>query len=132
MKKRILVVEDEAILRKNFCLVLGYEGYEVHEATNGAQAIELLDQHDFDLVISDLVMPQLDGLKLAERVQTRSPQTPIILVTALSNKPPYAAALPGVVEFLTKPIEIDDLISLVKRLIQSPEARTVAKMRVPR
>jgi CheY-like chemotaxis protein len=119
MNKKILVVEDEAIMRKNFCLVLRHEGYDVYEASNGVQAIGLLEQHDFDLLIADLVMPQLDGLKLAERIQQRSPQTPVIIVTALPNRPPYASALPVVVEYLTKPIELRVLISVVERLLGS-------------
>jgi CheY-like chemotaxis protein len=131
MKKKILVVEDEAIMRKHFCLVLRYEGYEVHEASNGVQAVELLERQEFDLLISDLVMPRLDGLKLAELLQRRFPETPIILVTALPNKPPYAAALPGVVEYLTKPFELGLLISVVKRLLGSQATPSAARTRHP-
>lgn len=116
-------------MRKHFCLVLRYEGYQVYEATNGVQAVGLLEEQDFDLVISDLVMPQLDGLKLAEHVQRRSADTPIILVTGLPNKPPYAAALPGVVEFLTKPIELDVFVSVVERLLRSPVTPMASKIR---
>jgi CheY-like chemotaxis protein len=118
MAEKILIVEDEVIIRKNFSHVLRAEGYEVEEATSGIQALELLEYQQFDLVITDVIMPRLGGLELAARVHARAPQTPIILLTAYPLSESKTAALPEVVEILMKPIDLDVLVSTVKRLLQ--------------
>lgn len=119
MAARILIVEDEAIVRKNFCYVLRNEGYEVHEASSGVQALGLINEHQFDLVVTDLVMPEMDGLKLVERVQAQSPQTRIILLTAFFSSKSTDPISPAGIEILIKPVELDVLVSTVKRLLRA-------------
>jgi CheY-like chemotaxis protein len=120
MANSILIVEDEAIVRKNLSYFLDSEGYETHEASNGLQAIELIKKHQFDLVITDLLMPELDGLELIQRVQAQSRQTRIIVFTAYLSAKSADARLPGPVELLAKPIELDVLLSTVRRLLANP------------
>jgi CheY-like chemotaxis protein len=119
MAEKILIVEDEAIIRRNFCHVLRAEGYDVEEARSGIEALDLLAHEQFDLVISDWLMPQVGGLEVASRVRSRSPQTPVILLTAYPLSESETAALPGVVEILMKPIDLDVLISTVRRLLRT-------------
>jgi CheY-like chemotaxis protein len=117
MAEKILIVEDEVIIRKNFSHVLRAEGYDVEEARSGIEALDLLQHQQFDLVISDWLMPQVGGLEVATRVRARSPQTPIILLTAYPLSEADTAALPGLIEILLKPVDLDVLVSTVRRLV---------------
>jgi len=118
MAEKILIVEDEVIIRKNFCQVMRAEGYQVEEASSGIEALDLLEHQEFDMVISDLIMPQVGGFEVVARVRARSPQTPVILLTAYPLSESEIAALPGEVEILVKPTDLDALLSTVKRLLQ--------------
>jgi CheY-like chemotaxis protein len=82
MSKKILVVEDEPASLKVLRYFLSHEGYEVVGAKDGVEALELLAQSRFDLVLSDLKMPRIDGLALARHLLAHEPITPIVLVTA--------------------------------------------------
>jgi DNA-binding NtrC family response regulator len=117
---RVLVVEDESITRTSMCDLLRTQGYEVEEARDGAQAVELFENQRFDLVITDLVMPQLNGFKLIARVHSISPATPVILITAYLSKDSGKAILQGSAEFIGKPIDSDALLAAVKHLLVSP------------
>jgi CheY-like chemotaxis protein len=79
MGGRILVVEDEHVTRTNICDFLRQEGYQVNEAPDGAQALEMVKKGRFDLIISDFVLPKLNGLNLVEHVHSFSPKVPVIL-----------------------------------------------------
>jgi CheY-like chemotaxis protein len=116
MPKKILVAEDNSLMRETICEFLRRSGYEVIEAVDGAQAVELMNEHRFDLIISDLAMPN-DGAKLVDHVLSNFSQTPIIILTgdvsSLSGK-----ALPDTVEVLVKPISLQDLLSTVQRRLR--------------
>jgi CheY-like chemotaxis protein len=118
MEAKILLVEDESIARANIADVLRGEGYEVEEARDGAQAVKLFGAQRFDLVITDLVIPQLDGFKLIARVRSMSPGIPVILITAYLSKEVGKALLEGSSEFIPKPIQTDMLRTSVKHLLQ--------------
>lgn len=120
MPENILVVEDESITRASISDFLRNEGYEVHEAGDGAQAVELFENRRFDLVITDLVMPQLNGFKLIARVHAISPYTPVILITAYLSKDSGKAILQGAAEFIGKPIDPDALLATVRHLLMEP------------
>ncbi len=82
LKSMILLVEDEAISRYGFAQVLRTNGHEVKEAADGQEALELLEQYDFDLVITDLAMPKVTGFGLAAQMRVKWPDIPILLLTA--------------------------------------------------
>ena len=81
---RILVVDDEASMRDFLSIMLHREGYIVDAANDGSQAVKHLKDHSYDLVISDVQMPQLNGLKLLAHVKERNPETVVIMITASS------------------------------------------------
>jgi DNA-binding NtrC family response regulator len=114
---RLLVVEDESITRAAIGEFLRREGYLVEEARDGAQAVELFADQRFDLVITDLVMPKLNGFKLIARVHSISPATPVILITAYLSRDSGKAILAGTAEFIGKPVELDVLLATVKHLL---------------
>lgn len=116
MADKILVVEDETITRKDISQLLRNEGHEVEEASDGAEAVKLLDNRHFDLVITDFSLPRLDGITLAERIHRKSPDTPIIFVTAYISMDSARGLLAGIAEVLPKPIEPEVLLSTIQRL----------------
>jgi CheY-like chemotaxis protein len=122
MAARILLVEDESIVRMNLGDVLRNEGYEIEEARDGAQAVELFQNRQFDLVITDLVMPELDGFKLIARVRSISPGIPVVLITAYLSRQAGKAILQGSSVFIAKPIQLDELTAAVKHLLQRSPA----------
>jgi CheY-like chemotaxis protein len=117
---KILLVEDESITRASMADLLRSEGYEVAEARDGAQGVELFETRHFDLVITDFVMPRLDGLKLIGRVHSVSPSTPVILITAYLSKDFGKTILQETAEFVRKPVEPAVLVAKVKDLLAEP------------
>jgi two-component system, cell cycle sensor histidine kinase and response regulator CckA len=112
----ILLVEDEAISRYAFAQILRSKGHEVVEAANGVEALTLLDKYTFNLIITDLVMPGLDGFALVAQIRQKLPNVPIVLISGYTAA--YAAeALDGLTEFLAKPIDPPALIATVQRLL---------------
>jgi CheY-like chemotaxis protein len=122
---RILLVEDESITRAYLADILRNEGYDVQEARDGAEAVKLFESQPFDLVITDLVMPQLNGFKLTARVRSVSPETPVILVTAYLSNHAGKTIVQGEAEFIGKPIEPDVLLATIHHLLY-PEDLSVS------
>ena len=116
MAGTILIVEDDVITRRNLSVLLSDEGYDVDEAGDGVQALEILARRTFNLVLSDIVMPRMDGLKLLQQLHVMAPQMPVVIMTSyvsdsLSRVPAGAA------EFIQKPFVLDDLLFKVQRAL---------------
>ena len=113
MTQKILVVEDEILSRNNLCKFLTGEGYIIRDAANGAEALEKITSESFDLVITDFVMPHVDGLRLIELVRGKWPQLPVILITGYLSAHAGDMILEGrAARIMTKPINLDDLLRL--------------------
>lgn len=127
MGATILCVEDEADLRSDICEELVAAGYEVDEASNGQQALDLLRQRRFDLVLCDITMPRMTGLELLRRVrqETDLRDLPFVFLTALAGRQDIIAGKQaGVDDYLTKPIDFDlMLITIAARLDQVARIR---------
>ena len=105
--------------------MLRKEGYRVVEACDGAVALEILHGLRFDLVVTDFVMPKLDGIKFFERLHFLQPRMPVILITGYLSVVSGKAILDDVTEVLAKPFEPDVLRSTVHRLLDTiPHATT--------
>lgn len=118
--KRILVVEDDDVVRKNLSTFLARAGYETDQATDGIEALDKLKLTPFDLVLSDIVMPRMDGLALIERIGSGWPETRIIAMTAYFQSDSdgrFSAA--GAHDFIGKPIMFDDLLAKIERLLST-------------
>jgi CheY-like chemotaxis protein len=118
MAANILVVEDDPLNRYLISKVLRYEGYQIVEASDGAEALELLCAQCFDLVITDFVMPRLNGRKFIEQLHFLHPRIPIIFITAYRSVISGKAILDDVAEVLPKPFELNVLRSTVQRLLR--------------
>ena len=117
MAASVLVVEDDRWGRKIISDILRRDGHEVIEAADGAQAVELLEHRSFDLIISDVVMPNMDGLKLLDHIRRVSPRTPVILMSGYLFNESAKNSLLDKAEFLQKPFDFSVLLSMARRLI---------------
>ena len=113
----ILLVENEVIARYAFADALRREGHQVIEAEDGAQALSLFEKSHFDLVITDLIMPRINGFELIAQIRRKSPQMPILLISAYLSEEGGRIISDGSAEFLHKPVDSADLIAAVKRLL---------------
>jgi DNA-binding NtrC family response regulator len=127
-QRKVLVVDDDPVVGQSFDRVLSRKGYAVITAANGDEALAKLATEKYDIVFTDLRMPGMDGLEVAEQVKARQPWTPVVIVTGYGSKPSEdrARAL-GVAEFLNKPLSpemIED--SAAKALSTAPVAAAQA------
>src|SRR5262249_8988291 len=114
--------EDEAVLRESLAELLGEEGYETLQAANGKQAYELVLQRPVDIVLTDVRMPEMDGITLLGHLQKIAPQTPAIILTAFGTVESAVGGMKiGAYDYLLKPLNLDDVLLKVKRALDFSE-----------
>ena len=124
-KPRILVVDDEESHRIMLRAVLKDEGYEVAEATDGAEAVKAVEQQPFDLILLDLRMTTMDGIEALAEVRKISPLVPVLIMTAYASvKTAVEALKAGAFEYLTKPLDTDELKILMEKALEFYHLRT--------
>jgi len=117
--ERILVIDDEPQILSIVSRFLKRLGYEVEKTDNGTSALQLLGEAPFDLVLSDLKMPHMDGLVILQKVKELYPDTLFIMMTAFATIDSTISALrEGVYDFLTKPLDLNQLTSTVQRALE--------------
>ena len=122
MKAKILIVDDEKAIRESVSLVLSEEGHETDVAASGQEALEILNQDNIDVLITDLKMPGMDGMELVKQSLQICPQTSVIIITAHASVESAIEALRmGAFDYILKPFEFDDLILKVNRLLNHKE-----------
>ncbi|MEM9598968.1 MAG: sigma-54 dependent transcriptional regulator [Acidobacteriota bacterium] len=118
-KARILVVDDEPRMAESVAVALRRSGYRCHTCVGGAEALAAFDAHGADVVVTDRRMPGMDGVELMGRLLERSPELPVILVTAFGDVRSAVAAMgQGAFHYLTKPFDHDELRGLVARALE--------------
>jgi DNA-binding response OmpR family regulator len=115
----ILLIEDEARLRHNLQILLQSEGYRVVTAEHGTEGLQRLQEEPFDLVITDLVMPKIDGFQVMEFLQDHYPDTVAVAITAYASTESAIQALRrGAYDYLAKPFDVDLLHIVIKRALE--------------
>lgn len=110
MKQRILVVDDEESIREFLEIMLKKEGYEVSAAEDGVAALDMFKKKTFDLVISDLQMPNMTGIELLGKIRETSPTTLFMMITAFGTTETAVEAMKmGAYDYITKPFKIDEV-----------------------
>jgi DNA-binding NarL/FixJ family response regulator len=125
MKKKILIIEDQAPMRRNVALMLQMEGYETFTASNGREGVEVARQLHPDLVLCDVMMPEMDGYGVVQtlRADSEFATTPFIFLTAKSDKNDLRVGMNfGADDYLTKPVVRDDLLAAVQTRLARAEA----------
>jgi CheY-like chemotaxis protein len=124
MAANILVVEDDRLNRELFSKVLRQEGYQVIEACDGDIALKILQALPCDLVITDFLMPMVNGIQFVEQLRSLQPQMPIIFITGYLSAISDKKIVDEVAEILAKPFELNVLRSSVCRVLNSTPLAT--------
>ena len=125
----ILVVEDNADMRELFCTVLSEGGYRCLPATDGQNALDIMEREYVDLVVADLMMPVMDGYELTRALRDAQPELPILLVTAKDQFDDMQRGFrAGADEYMLKPINVRELVLRVEALLR--RARISSEKRI--
>lgn len=117
---RILLAEDEDAMRAYLERALINAGYEVSAVDRGTEAVPLLEKGDYDLLLSDIVMPEMDGIELAERCAEISPRTKVMFITGFAAVTLKASREAPQAKMLSKPFHLRDLVLEVERMFDNP------------
>jgi len=115
--KRILVVDDEENARMALSKILTHDGYEVSSAGNGLEALNFLRSNDVELIITDLNMPEMNGLMFLRELKRSYPSSKVIMITAYGEVESYLEAITlGAFEYINKPVKYDDLKKIIDKI----------------
>jgi len=122
---RILLAEDEEAMRTYLARALENAGYEVTAVDRGTAAVPLLEREHFDLLLSDIVMPEMDGIELAQRCTEISPETKVMFITGFAAVTLKASQEAPQAKVLSKPFHLKDLVLEVDRVFGLPSTARV-------
>jgi two-component system, NtrC family, nitrogen regulation response regulator NtrX len=126
---KILIVDDEASIRRTLREILEFEKYEIHEAQDGFECLVKMKQCKYDLVILDIKMPKMDGLEALERIQELSPETPVIVISGHGNLDTAVEAVKkGAFDFISKPPDLNRLLITIRNAMSHANMVTEAKV----
>ena len=123
----LLVVDDDKNIRDTLCELFA-ESHECHSADRAEQALAFLEFEDYDLILTDLSMPGIDGQQLLKRVKQTHPDTPVIVISGnCSDEEGQSSVALGAFAYLTKPFNLDEVEETVKRALASktPSVSTI-------
>jgi len=119
MNARILIVDDEEIVVRSCLRILAVGDYEVDSAQSGIEALRKIEESDFDILVLDIMMPQMDGLEVLQRVKETHPDIDVIMVTGLSQIETAVRSMKlGAFDYLPKPFDPDELKRVVERALE--------------
>lgn len=115
----ILVVDDEPNMRIGLEDNLNFEGYKVTTAEDGKKALELCQKHDYDIILLDVMMPEVSGFDVCKKIRERGDQTPIIFLTAKGEEIDKVLGLElGADDYITKPFSIREILARIKAILR--------------
>src|SRR3972149_2062844 len=121
-KIKIMVVDDEPLMRVTIQDALVGEGYEAVSVETGRKGVDLLHKAQWDILITDLRLPDMDGIQILKEVKPLNPQTDVILITAYGSIDSAVTAMKeGASDYLTKPFSMDELLLILKRILRIRE-----------
>ena len=128
---KILVVEDDKNLRKLIVTCLEKASYTVFETRNGEEALDLMDKEYVDLIVTDIMMPEMDGYELIKSLREANYNTPILIITAKEDIEDKRQGFNlGADDYMVKPINIDELILRVKSLLRRSNQANERKIKI--
>ncbi len=124
MAVRTLVVDDEATILESLSRIVTHAGYECLLASSAQEALDLLELHPVDVVISDMRMPCMDGLELLGQIRTRYKEVDVILMTGFDSRDIFSRVIEaGAADFIAKPFHQDELLAKLKRIVRERELK---------
>ena len=128
---RILIVEDDVELRQLFARVLEKNGYQVETAENGAEALKILGRGYVDLIISDVMMPVMDGNALVRALRDDGVKTPVLMITAKSTLDDMREGfLSGTDDYMVKPVNVNEMVLRVGALLRRARMLSERRQRI--
>lgn len=128
---KILIVEDDKDLNKTVEIYLKADGFETVCCFDGLQALENWRAMEFDLVLTDIMMPNLDGFSLAEKIRQKDKQTPIIFMTAKDDKVSKQLGFKlEIDDYITKPFDLEELVMRIHAVLRRSEARQTQRLKI--
>ncbi len=116
----ILVVDDEENAREGLSKILSKEGYRVETAANGKEAIDTLRRRRYDLVITDMRMPLMDGFEVLREIKKMDENIGVIMITAYGEVESYLEAMNmGVFEYINKPVRVNELKRVISKILEA-------------
>ncbi len=120
-KPQVLVIDDDAVVGRSFDRVLSRKGYEVSTALTGEEGLKNIEATEYDVVFTDIKMPGMDGLEVAERIKAKCPWTPVVVITGYGTEENEAeASLLGVSGFVHKPLTPEIIESITLKALEEP------------
>ncbi|MBC7961507.1 MAG: response regulator [Steroidobacteraceae bacterium] len=117
--KRILVVDDEENAREALSKILIHDGYDVSSVANGLEALNFLRSREVELIITDINMPEMNGLEFLRELHRNRPQSNVIMLTAYGEVESYLEAMNlGAFEYINKPVKYDELKKVIKMILK--------------
>lgn len=117
--KRILVVDDEENARIGLSRLLAKEGFLVDSVANGYEALNFLREHEVNLIVTDINMPEMNGIAFLKELNKSFPQSNVIMITAYGGVESYIEAMNlGAFEYINKPVKIEELKSILKKIFK--------------
>ena len=131
--RKVLVVDDDAVVGKSFNRVLSQKGYVVTTAQNAHEALKQIREQSFDVVFTDIKMPGMDGVELAEQLKARQPWTPVVIITGYgTTENETRAKAAGVTDFMRKPLSPEMIEESAAHALLAPVAPMAARLEVVR
>jgi DNA-binding NtrC family response regulator len=122
-KPQVLVIDDDAVIGRRFDRVLSDKGYEVSTAMSGEEALKEMENNEYDVVFTDIKMPGMDGIEVAERIKARCPWTPVVVITGYGTTENEAkASVLGVSGFVRKPLTPEMIENVTLKALEVPVA----------
>lgn len=118
-KKRILVVDDEENARNGLAKLLSREGYEIATAANGHEALDFLRDNETELIITDINMPEMNGIAFLRELNRSHPASNVIMLTAYGEVESYIEAMNlGAFEYVNKPVKVEELTKIIAKIFK--------------
>ena len=128
---QILIVEDSKNTARLMKAVLKRAGYEVHEAGNGAEALEIMDKQHIDLIVLDIMMPVMDGYKVPEQIRYAGDNKPILMVTAKDlPEEKCKGFIVGTDDYMVKPVNEEELVLRIKALLRRSQIASEHRLKI--
>jgi DNA-binding NtrC family response regulator len=112
---KILVIDDERSIRSTLKEILGFEGYTVDVAENGIAGLDQLKARDYDIVLCDIKMPEMDGIEVLKKIMEMKPETTVVMISGHGNIDTAVEAIKlGAYDFIVKPLDLNRLLITIR------------------
>lgn len=121
MGERLLIVDDEDALRESLKRVFLRDGYEVDAVSSSEDALRNIEEKTYDLIVTDIILPGMNGIELLRKLRQRKPDTKVIIITAYASIESAVASMKiGAYDYLVKPIDHSEIKSAIRKALEAP------------